>query len=246
MAFYISASGLGAFYRCPALYYYRKHWECQRKPPARIVDGLAVHQALAGDSPPRPGVLSPEQERLYKKLLRLISKQEYKKVVAKEIRQEVMLSPGVVLVRVIDAIWLNSEGKPVIVDYKTGLRKWVALPAGRSSSIPGEARGFQAAAYLVKPRDPAPLKQWPDEIHFLVAASEGTEGQVHVYKRNDQDEENLRHATYLVREANLNGWFPQVRGHQCSYCDFQEMCWEVPGWQRNYVQKEDQHEEAID
>ena len=213
--FYVSVSGLGKFFTCPAMYDYSRKYVYTGPLSPALQMGINVHAALAGTKDEEE--LSTT-EAVYLKKLRILELPY--EIQGRELQQDVPLTVGIRLVRVVDAL-ARLEGEPVLLDYKTARVPWFTI----SGHVP-EAWGWQASAYLIPPED---VKEWPKQIHFLTAPLEG-QPEVHAYSRILKDLDHVKQAALIVRSAVRYGWLPKRQGWLCKNCDFADLCYDVPNW----------------
>ena len=227
--FYISPSALGHYFTCPAKYAYSRQWRAARVDQA-LTDGVDAHAIVAGIKTPTASMAA----LAFVARIRRTLKTEYQSVSRqKEIRDELRLAGGVVLVRIIDRLGVNRAGDPRVIDYKTGTWPWKTYP---HNTVP-KARGFQATAYTLPPsKRLAGIRPeaWPQAVDFLTVPSQGGT-TIHTYVQTGEDVTNLLEAIEIVRSADK---FPKVRGIACDYCPFRSKCfgYEKPG---EYLARDD-------
>jgi CRISPR/Cas system-associated exonuclease Cas4 (RecB family) len=229
-SFVVSASGLRKFFECP--FKYALHMRMRpRQIPQFYQDGLDVHALMAGEK------CAPNERsiRMAKMLTELVEGRGYE-ILDTEVKQYVHLTKGIKLVRVLDALAYDEDGK-VIIDYKTSKKLWDKISA---TSAPA-GMGFQAQTYV----EPGTFVDWPDRIDFLIVASApaGADYRKYTdvvsYEWNQPDHENLIRAAQMVKDATKSGNFPKNRGAHCVYCDFMAACYEQPGWKDKFEVKDE-------
>ncbi len=233
MTFRISASKLNAYYSCPAQFDFGRRLEPLTK-DVFLQDGNDAHLLMAGG---KPETLSPRARSFYEQLTSLYHSCGYmplweakgKPVV--ELKQELALTPNIQLVRIIDAFAMDKSGEAVLIDYKTAVWPWRTIGDAKGNPV-AQAMGFQAAAYLIPPVEPAPFK-WPTRIDFLVASERGG-SDVHTYRYNQKDVDNLIEACEVIAAAKT---YPKHKGSGCYYCPMNQCCYETPNWKKAYRTK---------
>lgn len=244
--FYVSASALNSFYSCMAQWDFGRRLEPLFKDNF-LEDGSAAHAMMEGKVPTK---FSIRARSFYEQLIALYEERGYTPLWVEdgkpkaEVRQVVTLNKNLRLVRVIDAFAKTKEGEPVLLDWKTAVWPWrpITLPGVKPlpdlNPVP-QSMGFQAAAYLITPDDPKSVPfEWPTRIDFLVASEKGGM-DVHTYRWNDEGEVNLLNAADAM-QAWVKGKMPlpKHRSSGCGFCSFAPACYELPGWEALYKEKE--------
>ena len=243
MAFTVSNSALNAFYSgCPArLDFFRKYSMKPRFMPKPLRFGIAVHEAIQKDLEGTEGEVRITAERL----LNLADKNGYQ-ILATEVKHFAPLTDDIDVFGIIDVLALTSEGKPVIIDWKTGSYPWETTELASGELVTMKARGWQGAIYTLPPyKMPIEWKEWPEELHYLTAPTNGG-AQIHKYYAGDEDLENLRRAATMMKEAVDGGALPKNIGYECRDCDWQKVCWQTPGWDKYYNVRPGAKEEDAD
>lgn len=224
--FYVSVSSMKEFFSCHKQYYWRQRLSSKPEyEPSFFRDGTDAHAAMEGKIPDK---MSMAAMNYYSKLQTLVARYGYD-LHEKEVYQKVEILPGVVLVRIIDAI-ASWNGDPLLIDYKTANQQWKTI--GDSENM-AKGMTFQAPAYLIPPDNES---DWPDELHFLVAPSRGAP-QRFVYRWNEEAEENFFNAVRFMK-ANRDSQIMN-RGIGCDYCGYAAACYGIDGWENMYEIKGD-------
>lgn len=160
---------------------------------------------------------------------------------AKELKQKIQLTEGIILTRIMDAC-ATIRREPVIIDFKTAARPWFTV--GSIETIDGvvatvqdapQRTGFQSIAYLIPPPDPKPFDIWPTRLDFLLST-----GDIHTYRYNKADHDELIVASEIVRTAaksNRIEDYPKVRGYNCQYCPWKAPCFNQHGWRKDFKRR---------
>jgi len=239
---YVSASGLDAFFYCPAKYAFSREWT-PKFLPAALKNGSDAHAVLAGKMQPPPTTSGLE----YARALKEMEVECGYTVEKREFTQMVELAPHLYLKRIIDAVGhraiIGFDGNhtiyPVLIDYKTSARgMWPEF-----DNIVPQAMGFQAVAYLIPPTDPEDFwyAEWPDQIDFLVS-NQARIHRIYSYSllNHAEDLDNFMDAAKIMGGAILKGRFPKKRGSQCASltsdwdCPYLHLCFEAKGWEECY------------
>lgn len=224
-----SPSALSKFFTCPAQYTYSRKYR-----PIETADwlglGLQVHAMMEGEK-----IENPEYRaiKLAGELKRMRDVMEYE--ILEQEAYQIVPFRGHEIDRRIDAI-AKRKDKYVLIDWKTAGKEWTYYEKGGQLVAPKGA-GFQAAAYLIPPEEHN-LPAWPDEIHFIVAPLSGNP-RIFIYERNPEDEDNLEQAILMLAEYKKHGIMVKNKGFVCAYCDFDAVCYDLPGWQEYYEERKD-------
>lgn len=236
---YLSASALSAYFACPAKYEYGLRWEALETPVA-IQDGLDAHAILAGERVEKPSARARSFANRARELYEGLG---YRPLLVdgrpiREVKQRISLPKSAVLSRIIDHIAIDpADGKPVIVDWKTGTWPWHSDAFATPQSM-----GFQAVIYTLPPAaaDFLGLDEWPRRISFFSVPEKG-ENKVYTYEPTEEDEKNLWQAVKLMRLGADERLYPKLRGYQCNTgktkCPFYEVCYNIPGWEKLYKER---------
>lgn len=200
--------------------------------------GIAVHQMLEAGVPESPDDNLSEWE-IADKLETMVDKLGYH-ILDREVKHIAKLTDGIQVFGIIDAI-AELDGEPVLIDYKTGGRAWKTITTEQGEIVVPKAAGFQGPIYLTKPyggsiSDYWGNGLWPGELHYLYAPNTGVTKR-HRYYKNDIDDQNLLHAAGLLKDAVDRGWFPKNVGWQCEGCDWRNVCYKTPGWEKYHGEK---------
>ncbi len=166
------------------------------------------------------------------KLLRMVKKLGYK-IIDQEISHFAPLTDDIWVAGRIDAV-AELDGETVLIDFKTGANGWKRRKLETGEIVYFQALSNQGTIYLTPP---AGVKDWPIEMHYLHAPNNGVT-KVHPYYQNEDDRQNLIRLATLMKDAADRGWFPKNKGWQCNNCDWMHCCWETPGWNRYYTERE--------
>jgi hypothetical protein len=242
--FTLSKSALDQFMSgCPAKYTFYQKWNLAKMPPA-LDFGIRVHKMMQEGLPnPHTPAQDLEAVEIAERLLNLVEKAGYR-ILAQEVKHIAPRTDDIQMFALIDAI-AELDGEPVLVDFKTGARLWKKWKTMHGEIVTPKAAGFQGTIYLTPPYPGSTSDHWgagiwPNEMHFLMAPKEGP---THIYKyyTNEADKQNLIRAATMLKDAADRGWFPKNKGWLCESCDWMQVCWELPDWERHYVERK-QHE----
>lgn len=235
--FRVSASALDKFFQCPAKYAFSRKLRPKDTKPW-FVWGREAHQMMEGVELEDPEFIS---QRYYHKLKKLKEDRGYE-IIDHEIEQVVDLTDEIELVRKIDALAVRN-GEYVLVDWKTASSEWLEIQM-EGYTIAPKGSGFQAAAYVWPAGDDAlaeyGLDHWPEQIDFVAAFRDGNkvkDGGVFPYFRNQADEDNLIQAAEDLHSRARDGIIVKNRGFNCKYCDFLSVCYQAPGWEKEYERR---------
>jgi hypothetical protein len=219
---HLSASGLDKFFSCQFQYHLSTIYK-PRKVSPWLKQGIVVHSLLEGIEPAsRPTAM---EVSMANRLREAEADMGYV-IEEREVYDSVIIA-GMELVRRIDAKG-TCKDEAVIVDYKTAGSIWKTLPGG----IAPQAMGFQAAVYLVPPKG----ADWPKRIDFLV--TDGAESRRFTYRWNDYDYDSLVRAMRQMKRAMTAKRFIKHRGWGCNSCDWAARCFEMDGWEAQYIRRE--------
>jgi CRISPR/Cas system-associated exonuclease Cas4 (RecB family) len=226
--FYISPSGLNSFFTCQAQHAYGRVWKTKVMSQT-LKDGNDAHMMMCGWS--HQDIGASAQAAVFAEGLRRLESEHQYTVLERERKQRFQIARGIDLVRIIDAIAVKN-GELVLIDYKTGNWPWTKV----GDYVP-KAMGWQSKAYLVPPPPGLiALEEWATELHYLVVTKKG-KPSVFKYKYQKEDKKELVAA---ARQVKKMGTPLKHRSWICpKYCDFNLMCFDVPGWERHYVRRAD-------
>lgn len=242
MTFTVSKSALEQFLSgCPARYtFYRKFNRV--KVSAAEQFGIDVHKMVQNGIPADLSTVDLRVQETCAKLLRAVSNLGYE-ILAKEVEHIAPISEEIQVYGIIDAIARTPAGLPVLIDYKTSARSWNKVKTQDGEVVYPKAQGFQGPIYLTPPYPnttsalPELEGYWPEEMHYIVAPTDGVVG-VYKYYTNEKDRRNLLWAAGQLRNAAERGEFPLNRGWLCGDCPWAEACFKTPDWERHYTKRE--------
>ena len=236
MTFTISNSALNQFFGgCPARHEFFRRYSMKPKfMPKHLKFGIAVHEAIEKDIPKET---ADDARITAERLLNLADKNGYQ-ILATEIRHLANLTDEIDVFGIIDALALGPDGNPVLLDWKTSSYPWEATTLETGELVTMKAMGWQGTIYLLEPyKMPIEWKGWPEELHYLIAPTNGG-ASIHKYYWRNEDYDNLVRAATMMKAAVDNGEpLPFNRGFQCRSCDWLHCCWQTPNWQRHYDER---------
>lgn len=224
----LSISAMNNIFPCPAKFFYSRKWRRigDKAPP--LVFGGNVHRLMAHQMDVSEATA---KERLAAERLMKVEQGMGIQIKQRELRQSFEILPGIKFTRIIDGLGIDKHGRPIIIDYKTSGRKWetIPLPTGELTAV--KAAGWQAIGYLVSPPD---VDRWAKKAMYIVVAGPRTPVQTFsvVFNQQKQDEfyKALEHARYIIdNQVDI-----KVRSWTCKWCEFRELCFKCPHWEKNY------------
>src|SRR3990167_1380249 len=242
--FTVSNSALNAFFGgCAHRYPLFKQYSTKdaiMPPPMKF--GIAVHKAIDVGIPDKT---TPAIRMAAERLLNLADKNGYQ-ILATEVKHFAPLTDEINVFGLIDVLALTADGKPVIIDWKTGGYPWETTELETGELVTMKAVGWQGAIYTMPPFEmPIEWDEWPREVHYLVVPTNGN-AAIHKYHANEEDLLNLVQAATIVKEADDRGWYPKNVGYECRDCLFMHACWKTPNWERYYDVRRGAREDADD
>jgi hypothetical protein len=227
--FYVSPSGLNSFFTCQAQYVYGRMWKAKVLSDT-LKDGLDAHMMMCGWS--HQDIGASAQAAVFAEGLKRLEKENGYHIIDRERKQRFQLARGIDLVRIIDAIAVK-DGVGVLIDYKTGNWPWTKV----GDYVP-KAMGWQSKAYLVPPPPGIiQLTEWPKELHYLVVTKKGKPA-IFTYSHVKEDKKELVAAARQLKNVEKSIYLKHRSWICPKYCDFNLICFDVPGWERHYVRRE--------
>jgi len=229
--FTISHSGLRQFFSgCPAKYPFYQKYKLTLL-PSYYTFGLEVHR-LVEEGLTKPHEVDYRVYEVASKMLRMVKKLGYK-IIDQEIDHYAPLTDDIWVAGRIDAV-AELDGDTVLLDFKTSANGWKTRKLETGEIVTFQALGTQGTIYLTPPLG---VTDWPLEMHYLLAPTDGKTA-VHKYYYNEPDRQNLIQLATLMKDASDRGWFPKMKGYQCNQCDWMHACWQTPGWEKYYTERE--------
>ncbi len=229
--FIVSHSGLKQFFSgCPAKYTFYRKYTMAVLPPWYAF-GIAVHKAVE-EGLHNPQDIDPRVHEVASKLLRVTKKLGYK-IIDREINHIAPLTDDIWVAGRIDAV-AELDGEPVLIDYKSGAHGWKSRKLEGGEVVRFQAQTTQGEIYLTPP---VGREDWPVELHYMLAPTEGKTA-VYKYYQNEKDRQNLIMLATLMKDASDRGWYPKMKGYQCHDCDWMHACWQTPGWEKYYLERD--------
>ena len=244
--FTVSKSSLEKFFSgCAYRAYLYRRWSLKAEfMPAPMKFGIAVHEvieksleqgkppvAIAWDPIPNMNVMTRAE-----RALNWIEKQGYR-ILATEVQHIAPLAEDMQLFGIIDVIAETPEGESILIDWKTSSKLWTVtkLPGGELVYV--GAKGWQGPVYLTPPYKSDILKEWPNRMKYVVIPEYETVEAYDYYKSAD-DDQALVAAARLMKHAHDTGNYPKNIGtYTCNSCDFKNVCWQIPGWEKYYTER---------
>lgn len=208
--------------------------------------GLEVHGFLGRGAEP-PGSADDLVKLHFDKLVLLADALSLELMATEEtggLEQIWEIWPGILTHRIIDAIAFDYHNNEyVLVDWKTAWKKWAVVDGGSDSLIAPKAQTPQSAGYVFPPPDEMiaeayeGLESWPSKLMYLVSPIRGR-SQCFTYERNEEDEAYYIEALRFIKNFVVEKIYPRNRGTHCEWCDFQQVCYDVAGWEEVYESKD--------
>jgi hypothetical protein len=235
--FVVSNSALGQFFSgCPARFPFFKQYSLKEKwMPKHLKFGIAVHRIMDEGVPGLGDLTDFDEDAIMtaERLSNLAEKQGYT-ILQTEIKHRAALTNDIDVFGIIDALALTKEGRPILIDWKTGDYPWKGFKTEDGEVIVTKARGWQGTIYTLEPYEmPIDWDEWPSEMHYLTAPRYGT-ASVHPYHANDADVRNLVWAAEQLKAAADADRFPKNVGYLCRDCDWKKSCWGMSDWEKYY------------
>jgi hypothetical protein len=218
---YLSPSTISAFFRCARRAELLNRWKPEMEPAEPFSSGVRLHKVFETGEVPPDFEFKEALDRVRRaeaELLDQIVHREHK--ISGIVRMRSMFDPNrtieCVFSRVFDAIGLDFDGNPVVLDYKTTFRSLNSFPSEM-------VFGFQASAYLLPwgMGDLAPAK-----VHFIAVNPRSADIRVFSRARDPIWEENFLRAFRMVAShLDLGEPLPMNPGYECSFCDVYPLCW---------------------
>jgi CRISPR/Cas system-associated exonuclease Cas4 (RecB family) len=196
--------------------------------------GIEVHKMMERGLP-NPPEITDAYEIAYK--LQTMTNNLGYKIIDREVTHIAPLTEGIQVFGIIDAV-AELDGEPILIDYKTGARKWADVKTIHGELITPKSVGYQGPVYLTRPYEDKYFGgEWAGELHYLLAPNNGVT-QVYKYHQNDTDDQNLIRTAKIIKDAADKGWFPKNRGWLCGSCSYKHACYETPNWKKYHKVKE--------
>ena len=217
---------------------YKKYTRKKMSRPMKF--GIEVHELLSEGIPVDPTNDLLAWERA--KTLELMADKLGYVILDREVKHIAPLTKDIQVFGVIDVL-AELDGVPVLIDWKTAARTWKTIKTERGEVVVPKAAGFQGPIYLTTPHPGSTSDYWggggvwPSELHYLLAPTTGTTKRYKYYEE-DVGRQNLIQAATLLKDAVDRGWFPKNQGYLCESCEWRNVCYKVPGWERHHGVKE--------
>lgn len=226
----ISATALNNFYSgCPLKAKYFAAWNMQPEyMPSYYKFGIAVHAAMEGKKTTDDAMIIADR-------LRNLADKNGFTILKTEVWHRARLTDDITLVGKIDALALDSNGMPALLDWKTASYPWKKFKTEEGEVIVTKALGWQGTIYTMPPTKlPLDWEEWPESINFMVAPSKG-KANIYPYYQTEEDVQNLIWACEEYKRAKDSDAFVMNPGYNCEDCMWKHVHWKTPGWEKYYT-----------
>lgn len=239
----LSASSMSAFLDCRGKYYLSRFIQPRGGTTSESLQmGLDTHKIMAGD-----GTLKDAPNQYVRAMagsLQEMCANLRIDIVTNEITQVFPLDPpydDILFERRIDALGVDKNGIPVIIDWKTSRSGWGKLEK------PTSLYSLQTVGYFLKPPE-ATMKElqeltgwedpWPTRMMYMVVSRAG---QVKPYTISKSDyfprDDFYNVVEDMLLVTSMPNFLYQNRGYNCTYCDFYKYCYSEKPWTESYEKR---------
>jgi len=240
----LSASSMSSFLNCRGKYYLSRFIQPTGGTTSESLQmGLDTHEIMSGEKPIKDA--SNQFVRAMAGSLQDLCESLHITTVATEITQVFPLDPpyeDILFERRIDALGIDKNGIPIIIDWKTSRNGW-----GKADK-PASMYSLQTVGYFLKPPEYImnELEEatgwddpWPTKMMYMVVSRAG---QAKPYTITKGEYFPIKDFYNVVEDMLLVTGVPtflyQNRGYNCGFCDFYKYCYSDTPWTTAYELRE--------